>query len=74
MTRVLIVEDHESMRESLAAAFSPEQGFEVVGDDTLSGIFTNKEKSIYYYVYLTEASPARTENACRLLNQVFYGR
>lgn len=32
MTRVLIVEDHESMRESLAAAFSPEQGFEVVGE------------------------------------------
>ncbi len=48
--------------------------FEVVADDTLSGIFTNKEKSIYYYVYLTEASPARTENACRLLNQVFYGK
>ena len=48
--------------------------FEVVADDTLSGIFTNKEKSIYYYIYLTERNRTRTENACRLLNRVFYGK
>jgi len=48
--------------------------FEVVSEDTLSGIFSNKEKSIYYYVYMTERNQQRTENACRLLNQVFYGK
>lgn len=48
--------------------------FDVVADDTLSGIFTNKEKSIYYYIYLTERNLTRTQNACRLLNQVFYGK
>ena len=32
MNRILIVEDHVSMRESLAAVFSPENGFEVAGE------------------------------------------
>ncbi|NMA63311.1 MAG: hypothetical protein GX964_04705 [Syntrophomonadaceae bacterium] len=48
-------------------------GFKVRGDDCLSGIFTNREKSIYYLVYLTEADAGKAENACKLLNQVFYG-
>ncbi len=48
--------------------------FEVFSDDTLSGIFSNKEKSIYYYVYLTEANLTRAKNACHLLNRVFYGK
>lgn len=48
--------------------------FEVFSDNMLSGIFTNKEKSIYYYVYLTERNQQRAENACRLLNRVFYDK
>jgi len=47
--------------------------FEVRGEDVLSGIFTNKEKSIYYLVYLTEADLCKAANACNLLNHVFYG-
>ncbi len=47
--------------------------FRVKGEDVLSGIYTNKEKSIYYLVYLTEADPHKTANACRLLNYIFYG-
>jgi len=47
--------------------------FKVQGDDLLAGIYTNREKSFYFLVYLTEAVPFKTENACRLLNLVFYG-
>lgn len=45
---------------------------EVVDGQTLGGIFTNKEKSIYYYIYLTEDDPSKAKRACRLLNDVFY--
>lgn len=46
---------------------------EVVSDDCLGGIFTNKEKSIYYYIFLTENQPSKAANACRLLNRDLYG-
>lgn len=48
--------------------------FELVAPDSLGGIFTNKEKSIYYYVFLTEADEIKAKNACQLLNYTFYGR
>jgi hypothetical protein len=40
----------------------------VVGKDCLRGIFTNKEKSIYYYIYLTEDDEVKSRNACQILN------
>lgn len=40
----------------------------VVGPDRLGGIFTNKQKSIYYYIYLTEENVIKAQNACRILN------
>lgn len=46
---------------------------EVVAEDRLGGIFTNKDKSIYYYIYLTEASQAKAREACDLINLVLYG-
>lgn len=46
---------------------------EVVAEDRLGGIFTNKEKSIYYYIYLTESSQAKAREACALINLVLYG-
>jgi hypothetical protein len=47
---------------------------EVLGPDYLGGIFTNKEKSIYYYIFLTESNYQKAVNACQLLNNEFYGR
>lgn len=47
---------------------------EVLGPDYLGGIFTNKEKSIYYYIFLTESNYQKAVNACRLLNNNFYSR
>lgn len=46
--------------------------FEYLQPDQLGGIFTNKEKSIYYYVYLTEADENKAHYACSFLNRVFY--
>jgi hypothetical protein len=46
---------------------------EIVSSDCLGGIFTNKEKSIYYYIFLTENDPAKALNACRVLNGALYG-
>lgn len=57
----------------LARGKAKKDRFEVRGDDVLGGIFTNREKSIYFMVYLTEAEPSKTANACQLLNLVFYG-
>ncbi|NLJ72617.1 MAG: hypothetical protein GX333_06365 [Syntrophomonadaceae bacterium] len=48
--------------------------FEVVGPDCLGGIFTNKEKSIYYYLFLTEANLSKANNAAQLLNYAIYGK
>lgn len=50
-----------------------EDKIEVVSDDCLAGIFTNKEKSIYYYIFLTESDPAKAANACKVLNEALYG-
>ncbi|MBP1760558.1 MAG: hypothetical protein H6Q64_100 [Firmicutes bacterium] len=47
---------------------------EVLGPDYLGGIFTNKEKSIYYYIFLTENNYQKAVNACQILNNEFYGR
>ncbi len=46
---------------------------EVVAADRLGGIFTNKEKSIYFYIYLTESNWAKAGEACRLMNLALYG-
>lgn len=46
---------------------------EVLAPDRLGGIFTNKYKSIYYYVYLTEAVEGKAHEACTLLNLACYG-
>ena len=50
-----------------------EDKIEVVSDDCLGGIFTNKEKSIYYYIFLTEKDPGKALNACKVLNEALYG-
>ncbi len=47
---------------------------EYVAPDQLGGIFSNKEKSIYYYIFLSEADPIKADNACKLLNSIFHGR
>ncbi|CFY01372.1 Uncharacterized [Syntrophomonas zehnderi OL-4] len=47
---------------------------EVLTPDCLGGIFTNKEKSIYYYIFLTEANYPKAKNACRILNASIYGK
>ncbi|HZK43494.1 MAG TPA: hypothetical protein VFC73_04330 [Syntrophomonadaceae bacterium] len=48
--------------------------FEVIKPDCLGGIFTNKEKSIYYYLFLTEDDLEKAHNANKLLNYTFYGK
>ncbi len=48
--------------------------FEYIDGDRLGGIFTNKEKSIYYFVYLSENDPVKARNACRVLNIAFYSQ
>lgn len=45
--------------------------FEYIDGDRLGGIFTNKEKSIYYFVFLSEYDPVKAQNACRVLNIAF---
>jgi len=47
---------------------------ETLGADRLGGIFTNKEKSIYYYIFLNEKDMSKTKNACSILNMAFYGK
>lgn len=47
--------------------------FDVAGDDYLRGIFTNKERSIVYHIYLTEKDLQKTQAVCRQLNKDFYG-
>lgn len=46
--------------------------FEYIDANLLGGIFTNKEKSIYYLVFLSEKDKIKAENACRVLNIAFY--
>lgn len=42
--------------------------------DRLGGIFTNKQKSIYYYLFLSEADEVKARNACDYLNLILYDR
>ncbi|MGI5880339.1 MAG: hypothetical protein ACOX6L_07070 [Syntrophomonadaceae bacterium] len=51
-----------------------EDRIEVIGGDQLGGIFTNKQKSIYYYIFLTESDIEKANQACFLLNLAFYGK
>lgn len=44
----------------------------VVDGQCLGGIYTNKEKSIYYYIFLTEDNPAKANLACQTLNSALY--
>ncbi|MGS0763887.1 hypothetical protein [Syntrophomonas curvata] len=46
--------------------------FEYIDTGLLGGIFTNKDKSIYYLVFLSEKDARKAENACRVLNTAFY--
>lgn len=41
--------------------------------DQLGGIFSNKTKSIYYLIFLSEADNIKTKAAGKLLNSIFYG-
>ena len=45
---------------------------EVVDGQCLGGIFTNKEKSIYYYIFLTEDDLDKAHLACQTLNSALY--
>jgi hypothetical protein len=45
--------------------------FEYIDGERLGGIFTNKEKSIYYFIYLSENDPVKARNACQALNIAF---
>jgi hypothetical protein len=47
---------------------------EYILPDCLGGIFTNKQKSIYYYLFLSEADAVKAQNACNLLNLILYNR
>lgn len=47
---------------------------DVISADCLGGIFTNKQKSIYYYIFLTEADETKANNACKVLNFALYGK
>lgn len=51
----------------------PRDHIEVLAPDRLGGTFTNKDKSLYYFIYLTEEDPAKAENACQVLNLVLEG-
>lgn len=46
--------------------------FEYINGERLGGIFTNNEKSIYYFVFLSESDPVKARNACQVLNIAFY--
>lgn len=45
---------------------------EVLCGDCLGAIFSNKEKSIYYYIFLTENDIQKARNACQVLNLSLY--
>ncbi|HNX27919.1 MAG TPA: hypothetical protein PKN87_00710 [Syntrophomonadaceae bacterium] len=47
---------------------------EYLQPDQLGGIFTNKEKSIYYYIYLTESDEKKAHYVCSFLNKIFYDK
>ncbi|NLO21070.1 MAG: hypothetical protein GX119_03630 [Syntrophomonadaceae bacterium] len=45
----------------------------VLDADKLGGIYTNKDKSIYYYIFLSENDMIKAENVCLALNTALYG-
>jgi len=51
-----------------------EDKIDQLDSDCLAGVFTNKEKSIYYYIYLTEADDSKARNACQILNRALYAK
>lgn len=51
----------------------PRDRIEVLAPDRLGGTFTNKDRSLYYFIYLTEEDPGKAENACQVLNLVIEG-
>ncbi|MEQ8201460.1 MAG: hypothetical protein ABRQ24_08590 [Syntrophomonadaceae bacterium] len=57
----------------LRGAKASQDRIEVISDDCLGGIFTNKAKSIYYFIYLTENDRGKASHACRVLNRDLYG-
>ncbi len=57
----------------LRGSKASEDRIEFVAGDCLGGIFTNKAKSIYYYIFLTEDNTAKAQNACQVLNLALYG-
>ncbi|PKM77264.1 MAG: hypothetical protein CVU90_08130 [Firmicutes bacterium HGW-Firmicutes-15] len=57
----------------LSGSKASEDKIELLSGDCLGGIFTNKEKSIYYYIFLTENNALKAQNACRVLNLALYG-
>ncbi len=57
----------------LRGSKASEDKIELLSGDCLGGIFTNKEKSIYYYIFLTENNALKARNACRILNLALYG-
>lgn len=58
----------------LSKSKASQDRIQYISPDCLAGIFTNKEKSIYYYIYLTEADQLKAKNAARLLNLALYGK
>ena len=57
----------------LRGSKASEDRIEFVAGDCLGGIFTNKAKSIYYYIFLTEDNTVKAQNACHVLNLALYG-
>lgn len=53
---------------------SRQDRIDVLAEDKLGGIYTNKEKSIYYYLFLSESDIIKAKNACSVLNTALYGK
>lgn len=51
---------------------SSQEKIEYIAPDRLGGIFTNKQKSIYYYIFLTEVDEIKAQNACKVLNLTLF--
>ncbi len=72
LSRYLFITRLQSYRY-LTRNKSSRDKIEVVESDKLGGIFTNKEKSIYYYIFLSEKDIQKAANACQVLNLALYG-
>ncbi|KUG03055.1 hypothetical protein ASZ90_019598 [hydrocarbon metagenome] len=58
----------------LTRSKASQEKIDVLADDKLGGIYTNKEKSIYYYIFLNERDIIKAKNACSVLNIALYGK